>query len=232
MVVGNGMLAAGFRSFETNDRYLVFAAGVSNSQNLNENEFKREEELLERSILNNPGKIPVYFSTYSILDPSQRDSVYVQHKHAMEDIVTSLSPGSFILRVTNVAGNSPNATTILNYFFNHIQKQVPFELWTNACRNIIDLDDLVFITTELLKTETPPAHPINIGAPVTYKVSEIIQAIENFLNLKASYKCVEKGSCIDPDLSYISEILERCPSNFNDQYLESLLKKYYSGVRV
>lgn len=226
------MLATGFRSFETNDRYLVFAAGVSNSQNINEDEFKREAELLKRSIIENPGKIPVYFSTYSILDPSQKDSVYVQHKHAMEGLITSLSPEYFLLRVTNVAGYSHNTNTVLNYFFNKIQKQIPFELWTSACRNIIDLDDLVLITTELLKNKTTPSQPINIGAPVTYRVSEIVQAIEKFLDRKAMYKPVNKGSCIDPDLSLISEILERCPSNFYDHYLESLLKKYYTAVRL
>src|SRR5688572_10553895 len=119
MVIGNGMLAEGFRSFGPDHRYMVFAAGVSNSSNLDNNEYKREHDLLERSLLDNPEKIPVYFSTYSILDPGLKDSVYVKHKLAMENLVTKHSQNYFILRVTNVAGRSSNVNTVLNYFFYH-----------------------------------------------------------------------------------------------------------------
>jgi len=34
MVIGNGMVAKRFESYKTNDQFLIFASGVSNSKNI------------------------------------------------------------------------------------------------------------------------------------------------------------------------------------------------------
>jgi hypothetical protein len=80
MVIGNGMVAIRFESYKTNDEFLIFASGVSNSKNINPEVYERELILLQRSIQENREKIFVYFSTCSIYDPEEENSKYVLHK--------------------------------------------------------------------------------------------------------------------------------------------------------
>jgi hypothetical protein len=55
MVIGNGMIAKRFSSFAEDNRWLVFASGVSHSLAIRPEEFTRENNLLQETIENNPG---------------------------------------------------------------------------------------------------------------------------------------------------------------------------------
>ena len=61
MVVGNGMVARKFLSYKTNNDFLIFASGVSNSKTSDPATYKREIELLESCMETNPKKTVVYF---------------------------------------------------------------------------------------------------------------------------------------------------------------------------
>jgi nucleoside-diphosphate-sugar epimerase len=226
MVIGNGLLAKKFNTFEKDDRFLIFAAGVSNSRTRDEKEFKREAALLKTNLEEHPQKIPVYFSTYSIYDPDQEDTVYVRHKLNMERLVKEHASRYFIFRVSNLAGNPGNPNTVLNYFYYHIQNQFEFDLWVNACRNILDIDDLYFITLHLLESNEEYRVPINIANPVNYPVTQIVNALESYLGLKANYKTIDKGSCFDIDLKDIKHILDQM-KGFDDNYLNRVIEKYF-----
>ncbi len=227
MVIGNGLLAGRFSSFENDDRLLIFAAGVSNSRTRDSSYFNREADTLKKSILENPDKKIVYFSTYSIYDPDENNSVYVKHKLNMEEIVQNQAKQFYILRVSNVAGRSKNRNTILNYFYYHIKNGINFDLWINACRNILDIDDLFFIVDDLLNNGENYSKPVNVGSPVNYPVTELIRTIEQFVGARSNYVEVNKGSCFEMDLTVITPILKKCPTDFNKDYLLNILSKYY-----
>src|SRR5438477_266860 len=53
MVIGNGMVAKRFESYKTNDQFLIFASGVSNSKNINHAAYERELTLLKNAIEEN-----------------------------------------------------------------------------------------------------------------------------------------------------------------------------------
>ncbi|MBC7872969.1 MAG: NAD(P)-dependent oxidoreductase [Ferruginibacter sp.] len=228
MVIGNGLLARRFVSYKNNDRFLVFASGVSNSKTKNPELYKREIALLQKSINDHPEKIFIYFSTCSIYDPDEKKSAYVLHKLNIENIIRASAGQYFIFRVSNVAGTSSNPNTLLNYFHYHIKNGVNFDLWINACRNIIDIDDLFFIADHLLQHATPPAEPVNIASPFNHPVSEIVSAIECFLDTKSNYIEVNKGSCFEIDLSVIRPVLQQSPVQFDNDYLAKLLAKYFN----
>ena len=227
MVIGNGLLAKRFESYQQDDRFLIFASGVSNSKTKNPDVYSRETVLLGEMIRQHPGKIIVYFSTCSIYDPDEKQSAYVLHKLHIEDIIRSTASSYFIFRVSNVAGRSPNPNTLLNYFFYHIRHGINFDLWANACRNIIDIDDVFFIADQLLQSQLSSVEPVNIASPVNYPVKDIVSAIETFLGIKSNYVEVSKGSCFDIDLSGIQLVLERSPAIFDNGYLNGLLKRYF-----
>ena len=66
---------------------IFFASGVSNSSEISEKEFNREENLIHKILGDNPQKQFVYFSTCSIYDSSKNGSPYVLHKLKMEQII-------------------------------------------------------------------------------------------------------------------------------------------------
>ncbi len=227
MVIGKGLLAKRFESYQHNERFLIFASGVSNSKTKNPDVYNRETALLQECIHQHPDKIIVYFSTCSLYDPDEQQSAYVQHKLHIEEWIRQNARQFFIFRVSNVAGHSTNPNTVLNYFFYHIRNGINFDLWTNACRNIIDIDDVFFIADELLKKIPASSAPVNIANPVSYPVKDIVSAIETFLGTKSNYVEVSKGSCFDIDLSAIRPVLERSAATFDKDYLAGLLAKYF-----
>lgn len=66
MVIGNGMIANRFTNYKDDKEIVIFASGVSNSKNINKENFKKEFLLLEDIIKANPDKVITYFSTCSI----------------------------------------------------------------------------------------------------------------------------------------------------------------------
>lgn len=227
MVIGNGLLARRFESYNNDDRFLVFASGVSNSKTKNPEAYLREVVLLQKNIQEHPDKIIVYFSTCSIYDLDEKNSAYVQHKLHIEDLIQKSCTKYFILRVSNVAGKSSNPNTLLNYFFHHIKNEINFDLWANACRNIIDIDDVFSVADELLKNNLPSIEPINIASPFNYPVKNIVAAIEYFLKIKSNYVEVNKGSCFEIDLSLTQPIFLKNQTKPSNEYLATMLAKYF-----
>jgi nucleoside-diphosphate-sugar epimerase len=227
MVIGNGLLARRFESYNNDDRFLIFASGVSNSKIKNPEAYLREVALLQKNIQGYPDKIIVYFSTCSIYDPDEKNSAYVKHKLNIEAIIQKSAPLYYVFRVSNVAGKSSNSNTLLNYFFYHIRNEINFDLWANACRNIIDIDDVFSVADKLLKNNPSSAKPINIASPFNYPVKDIVTAIESFLNTRSNYIEVNKGSCFEIDLSATQSIFQEKQTKTGSEYLASMLAKYF-----
>lgn len=230
MVIGNGLVARRFELYNEEDNFLVFASGVSNSKTQNPRAYDRERELLKDSFQKYDIKSLVYFSSCSIYDPQEKHSAYVQHKLHIEEFIQTNAKLYHIFRISNLAGISSNPNTVLNFFFNHIRNGVNFDLWTNACRNIIDVDHSYLIIDHILKNNLFPNQIINIANPVNHQVKNIIAAIEAFLNIRSNYIEIDKGTCFDIDTSPIQPIIQKMGIWFGPEYLRDLLNKYYMAV--
>ena len=227
MVIGNGLVAKRFESYIRNNDFLVFASGVSNSKTKNPEAYSREMKLLKDSVQQHNTKTLIYFSTCSIYDSQEKGSAYVQHKLHIEDFIQTRAKQYHIFRISNLAGISCNPNTLLNFFFNHVKNGVNFDLWTNACRNIIDADHAYLIIDHILKHNLFPNQVINIANPVNNPVKTIITAIETFLNIKSNYIEIDKGTCFEIDTSSIQPIIQKLGIRFDPGYLSDLLNKYY-----
>ena len=106
MIVGNGDIAS---VLPDRDDICFFAAGVSNSQEMREEEYGREYKLL----MEQPsGRHLVYFSTLSVFYSTGR---YVEHKKRMEAVVRENFTHWTIIRIGNITwGTNPH--TIINFF--------------------------------------------------------------------------------------------------------------------
>ena len=227
MVIGNGMVATKFESFKANDEHIIFASGVSNSKTIDSSAYKRESDLLQKTIQENSNKTLVYFSTCSVYDPGEVSSAYVLHKLKTEEYIQSNSSQYYIFRVSNLVGKSKNHNTVLNFFYYHIINRINFDLWQNAERNLMDIDDAYCIIDHILRTKVYQNQITNIANPVSYPVISIIEALENSLGIKANYIPIPKGSPINIDTTSIAPILKELDVNFGNSYLNRLIKKYY-----
>lgn len=227
MVIGNGMIAGRFHDYEHKNKFLVFASGVSDSSCNDQNEYRREEELLLQNLQRYPAATVVYFSTCSIYDPSLGLSPYVLHKLQMETLIKEKAASSKIFRVSNPVGFTNNRHTVLNYFIDKIQTGESFELWAYASRNLIDLDDMHMLCDALLQSPVADHEIINIANPVNYPVTTIIETIEEHLNKKGRYVLVSKGNSPLIDTSKIQPWFDRLQLDFSHHYLAGLLQKYF-----
>lgn len=228
MVIGNGLLAKTFDAYKTNNRFLVFASGVSDSTNTDKNAFDREKQLLIKCLVDHSEKVFVYFSTCSIYDAVLSKSPYVLHKLKMENLVSDLHNHYYIFRISNLAGHSDNAHTVLNFFVRHIMSGTSFSLWDNASRNIIDVKDAYSICNAILQEDRMYNTVINIANPVNNNVIEIVQEIEKVLRKKGNYKLIESFSHPEIDVSAIQSRISSLNINFGSNYLKSILNKYYA----
>jgi nucleoside-diphosphate-sugar epimerase len=227
MVIGNGMIAKRFERYNTDNDFIIFASGVSDSTTTDAAAFSREENLLRNTIASNQEKTLVYFSTCSIYDPSMHQSTYVLHKLKMEEIITANAKKYTIFRVSNPIGRTSNTHTVFNFFIQHILQKQPFAAWKYASRNLLDIDDMFAICDHLLKKKLFLNSVVNIANPVNYPVTTIITAIESHFHTKGIYTFAEKGNSPLIDTTAIQPFFRELNINFNELYLPRLLDKYF-----
>lgn len=227
MVIGNGMIAHMFMSYENEKDIIIFASGVSNSKDTRDDNFLREFQLLNQTIKDNPDKTLVYFSTCSIQDDDLALSPYVIHKKKIEEYIKQNAPKHYLFRISNLAGVSNNPYTLLNYFILNILREQPLTVWKNAYRNIIGIDDMYALVNFFLQENKNINSTINIANPENYSVPNILACIEMHLNKKGIYNEIERGDNYTIDTSIIDPVIKKLDIQFHDDYLSSLLKMYY-----
>ena len=228
MIVGTGLIAQTFLEFRDDAEVLIFASGVSNSTENSDSAYRREFDLVKRTLEFNPKLKFVYFSTVSINDASVNERQYNSHKLKIEDYIKTNSNCYLILRVSNVVGPKGNPNTIMNFLVNAVKSDDKITIWKKAERNIIDKDDLFFIVKSLLEKGVSN-DIVNVAARNNVLVLDILKQIEMFFNKKANYNLINKGNRLNIDVSFIEEELKiiEDTNGVGLKYVSNLLKKYY-----
>lgn len=133
MVVGSGDIAS---VLPERDNFLFFAAGVSNSQQTDEQEYYREEALLNRQ---DRSKHLVYFSSLSVFSSDTR---YTQHKRYMEHLVKKNFRHHTILRIGNITWGT-NPLTLINYLRQCYEEGTDIEI-QDVYRYIVDKEEFLY----------------------------------------------------------------------------------------
>ena len=232
MIIGSGLLARAFAaSFSQRDDVCIYAAGVSNSSCTDTSEFDRERLRVENALHQaKSADAFVYFGTCSVGDPEALNTPYVQHKLAMEKLV-STHPRHLIFRLPQVAGFTPNPHTLLNYLYAKIARSEAFILWRNAKRNIIDVDDIAAISRQLIADNTSRNITLNIANPSNYSMGDIVKAMEKSVGKQAIYEVVERGAAYLIDTSAMLPVADKAGVIFDKDYLERVIEKYYGKSR-
>lgn len=229
MIIGSGLVARAFLAHAPQlASACIYAAGVSNSSCVDPREFARERQRLESALDTSEDANPfVYFSTCSTGDPDLLASAYVDHKLRMEELVRA-HPRYLVLRLPQLAGHTPNPHTLLNYLHARIVRSERFAIWSRAQRNIIDVDDMARVALDLILTECAAGETINVAAPRSATIGEIVVAMEQVLGRHAIYDSIDRGSAYLIDILRIRPSLHRLGLSFPPGYLHDVITKYYA----
>ena len=213
MIVGGGLIARAMVNSAHADGWVLFASGVSNSQETNEEEYNREEGLLKH-YLQFKGKF-VYISSVS-----SAKSRYVKHKRKMESVIRDATNDFIIIRVQQIVGDGGNSTNLVPYFKNKILKEEKITLYSGACRALIDVDDLVKVMDRL-------NNGLYYFTHVEYlDVTTIVNLIAKKLNKKVRYKKIQSEQ--EPIVAN-SLLVDKAIRELNidkTDYTERLINKY------
>lgn len=227
MIVGNGLIASLFTECDQ-ENIIFFASGVSNSLETKKEEFLREENLIKKTIAENPNKVFIYFSTCSIYDSSKVESQYVLHKLKMEQIIIQLCPQYLILRLSNAVGNGGNPNLLMNYLVRSVKNNEIINVHTKATRNLIDVEDIKNITNQLIDKQYFNKI-INIAYPENYTIIEILEIMEKFYQTKLYLNLVKSGSGYGIDTHDVESYFIQHALTNKETYLHKILEKYYSN---
>jgi nucleoside-diphosphate-sugar epimerase len=224
-LIGNGLVASALQTIiEKHQEFFFYASGVSDSEEYERREFLREKNLLQKTIKHNQFKRIVYFSTCSVYSNISSSSPYVNHKIEMESIVLN-SKGGVVVRVPQLIGKSGNNKNLFRFLYDSIKNNKPINIFVNAERNIIDIDDMIFILSKILNPDLQ-LKIINIAKPKNDKVCDVVLKIENFLGKPSIINYLPGGDRYYIDISNIDSVIKEV--DFNNNYLENILKKYFS----
>lgn len=219
MIVGQGLIATAFKHsvFDAAD-LVVFASGVSNSTETRQENFDRETVLLDSYLTKD--KPIIYFSTTSLFDPSKTDTPYIRHKLFLEERIMQRAAQHTIIRLPILIGRTDNPHTLINFLVKAIRGGQPITLHQNACRHLLDIDDLVTLVTRSMDP-AKKAQIINILGSGSIRVPDLVGKIEHLLEKQGVFTWTDTGACYDIPQDAGPVIYVEQPD-----YVDHILKKY------
>lgn len=219
--IGQGMIATAFKNTGlANDDLLIFASGVSDSQELSVEAFEKESSLLRDAITRFPECKIVYFSSCSV---GLIDNPYYHHKAAMEEMVMRTAKRYLVCRLPQVVGMTRNAT-LVNHVAKRIRSGETVSVRANAYRNLIGIDDVVRIT---LRLSGFPNMRIQVTNGKMMSMESIVNAVSDALRLPALTEFGAREEVANAyDGSDLKRILGPDDPIYAENYATGILFKY------
>lgn len=228
MIVGKGLLGRSLENYDHDDCVFI-ASGVSDSKCSDISEFNREKKLVTEIVRKYPGKIVIFFSTFSINDAVLNHDMYVEHKLLLEKLIETNCDEFLIARVSNLVGRGGNPKTVFNFFLSSILGGKQFSLWPNSVRNLIMDQDFAQILNFILVNEwqTWKNSIVNIVNARSYTAGEIVLAIEEFTGIRADYKIVDIKSSPTFEDAHATYLFRKLGIDTTN-YIQRILNTYHS----
>ena len=224
MIIGNGLLAKGFINSNINhDDFIIFCSGVSNSKEMNYDNFNREKELVIKTITENKNLKFIYFS--SILTGVSNNNYY-NHKIDVENLIKKESNNYIIFRVPQIIGNIGNKNNLFNFLKESILNDEEINIFENVKRALLDIDDLIDIVNYC--KDKVNSEIINISYIEKISVLELVGIISNYLNKIPKIKTIFNKTVDNWDIKN-SEIIYQYINDINiktNGYTNKIVKKY------
>ncbi len=240
IVEGRGLLAAGFLERGLEIDATLFARGVADSTCVDEAEYERESSMLREAVEAAAGRRHplVYFSSAPVYgrfdgrevaetDPPRPTSTYGRHKLACEAIVRSSTGPSLVLRLPNVVGPGGHPNQLVPSLVRQVLAGRVMVL-EGASRDVLDVDDLVVITTRLLDGGAPERlaatnRTLNVASGICTPVGELVHRIASILDRQPTLDTVQGGEAQRFSIVRLEGLIGEL--DLGSDYLENVLSR-------
>lgn len=227
MIIGDGMLSRAFAArYGQHPDVLVFASGVSNSQETIAASFDRESTLLDSALAAHPGTF-LYFGSCNIADPDRTGTPYAHHKREMEARVLA-HPRGLVLRLPQVVGITENPNTLTNYLRDRILRGEVFTIWENAERNLIDVEDVALIAAAMLDEGIVLPRAMSIASRESLPMPTLVSIFERVLDRKTVFRSDPRGAAVRIAADECLATASRIGLDLGGDYAERVIRKYYA----
>lgn len=227
-IIGNGLLARNMANLKAERDCLIIGAGVSNSSETRLAEFQREIDLVATEIQQNRELRIVYFSTCSVSQAVR--TPYIDHKCAMEKMVSSLAAEWCIYRLPQVVG-VVNNSTLISYIVRSMLQNLPLKVQLNAHRRLIDIDDVVRVCGRLLNENQGVNTVQDIAPGHAASVVQIVERIAFGLGKEPRYEGIDSGESYEIDIQPLVNFIGAEDIIFTEDYWRAVLDKYIPLLR-
>ena len=225
MVVGNGLIASAFKEdYENDDRFVIFAAGVSNSFETNPDEFKKEEDLLRKTLSENRDKHIVYFTSF--IDNNLSKRKYADHKLNMEFLIKESKNYYTFLKLPQAVGHGGNQNTLVNFIVNRLKNYEQISVYKNVYKSLIDVVDVKRIVDILIKKWHDKNTYVQFPYVEKLEAFEIVELIANQLGIEPKIVLIDSEINDLPKLSIVGEIILQHLDITPEGYTQSVIEKY------
>ncbi|MCB0428601.1 MAG: hypothetical protein H6585_01405 [Flavobacteriales bacterium] len=230
MIVGRGLIAGAFSRYEHDTNVVIFASGVSNSRESDPTAFQREKDLLMPYL--GRKELLVYFSSCSLFDPSLKNSPYITHKKELELLISERAASYLIVRLPIVVGRSDNPNTLINFLYHQILEKKRFQLYSRACRYLMDIDDAARWVSHIIDNNLLRNQVINMCIGETVPIRDVVMSLEKITGKPAEYDEVNKGECYRVDCDVFNRLTQTEGAVYPEDYFDRVLRKYLATERV
>jgi nucleoside-diphosphate-sugar epimerase len=222
MIIGKGLIGSGFRNsvFDYSD-FIIFASGVSNSNENIDAEYIREKDLINKTIKDNKNLKFIYFS--SILAGIVNNKYYNQ-KLENEKLIKINCSNYIIFRVPQIIGNLGNSNNLINHFKDCITNKKEIIIYKNTQRSLIDIEDLVDVVNYC--KDKVNCQILNFSYVKKIEVLDLCNFIGDILKQKPIVKCINSSSNTNWDTCNSRLINEAIVNIDSLNYNYNVIKKY------
>jgi len=226
-VIGSGMLARSFATTAFARNCLVLASGVSNSNEQEISEFKREADIVAAAIHAHPSSRVIYFSTCSILQQGQ--TPYIRHKLDMEALVAAAASSFHIYRLPQVVGVTRNLT-LVSYLVESLLQRRCVTVQGRARRNLVDVDDVSRLIRYLVDYDIGRNSIQNLAAAYSTHVGDVLGAIAELLDIDPIFDVADTGQGYDISTDFVRKHFGSDDALMKPDYWQSVLRKHVPAI--
>ena len=230
-IIGNGFIANNFLKINKlikKSGYLIYSAGISNSQEISKKEFSREIKLFRKFTKKNNLRNLIFISTADINNNLKKKDKYIKNKIIIERLIKKNFSNYIIIRLPQIIGKSNNKKTLINYFFDCIKKNKKIKVYKDIKRNILDIDDVIKALKIIIFDKKINKKIITLCNKYYIKPIEIIKIIEKKLKKKAIIEFKQSNRqnwSIKNKLSV--KLFKKAKVKFDKNYLSNKINKYF-----
>jgi nucleoside-diphosphate-sugar epimerase len=223
IIIGTGLIAKSLMGIDFGRPTLVLASGVSDSQEIRDEAFQREADLVEQTIARHARMHAVYCSTCSI--DSGVVTPYTTHKMNMEQLVMKAAVSCHVFRLPQVVGLVHNRTLVSHFVDSILQDQI-LKIQIRATRNLLDVRDFARVAALLVRRNAGAGEPQNIASCAQVPVIEIVAEIARLLHRPVRTELQDSGYSQLIDTSFLRGQLQADDPLFDRGHWRVVLQHY------